>query len=126
MAEEKLDMIKDDYELKKNRKWKLLIFGSVLGLILGYLVPLVSTKLNNSLYKRDNVDTIMKEYLGYDNFGSLLTNETVIVAYEYNSQEPRFYSKYFTFRNPLIYDMPVGNATGASSAAPAYFDPKVN
>ena len=69
MAEEKLDMIKDDYEEKKNRKWKMLIFGCVLGLSLGYIIPLVTTKLNNSLYKRDNVDKIMKDYLGYGNFG---------------------------------------------------------
>ena len=126
MAEEKLDMIKDDYEQKKNRKWKMLLFGSVLGLLLGYIVPLVATKLNNSLYKRTNVDKIMQEYLGYGQFGKLLTNETVIVAYEYNSQEPRFYSDYFRHKNPLIFDVKVGNATGASSAAPAYFDPKVN
>ena len=48
------------------------------------------------------------------------------MAYDYNSQEPRFFSKYFSHNDPLIYDVPVGNATGASAAAPTFFDPKVN
>jgi patatin-like phospholipase/acyl hydrolase len=48
-----------------------------------------------------------------------------VVAYDYNSQQPRFFSKYFAHEDAGIYDVPIGNATGASSAAPTYFDPKV-
>jgi patatin-like phospholipase/acyl hydrolase len=47
----------------------------------------------------------------------------LVVAYEYNSQEPRFYSKYFMHQDPAIYDVPIGNATGSSSAAPTFFNP---
>jgi len=50
----------------------------------------------------------------------------LIVAYDYNSQEPRFFSKYFSRENPGIYDVPLDEATGASSAAPIYFDPKTH
>ena len=112
--------------MKKNRKWKLLAFGIVLGTALGFGIPKLTNLLSNSLYQRDKLDDIMSEYLGHGKFDQLLTNETVIFAYEYNSQEPRFYSKYFEKWNPASYDLPVGNATGASSAAPAYFDPKAN
>jgi patatin-like phospholipase/acyl hydrolase len=66
----------------------------------------------------------MDDKLGKNNFTSLMTDELLVVAYDYNSQEPRFYSKYFAIEDKSIYDVPVGNATGASSAAPLYFEPK--
>lgn len=65
----------------------------------------------------------MTELLGSYGFMSILTNELLVVAYEYNSQEPRFYSKYFVHQDPGIYDVPIGNATGSSSAAPTFFNP---
>jgi len=68
----------------------------------------------------------MQTLLGKYKIDEVLSDEVLIVAYDYNSQEPRFFSKYFSFLDPLIYDVPVGNATGASSAAPTFFDPKVN
>mmetsp|Transcript_12911 Transcript_12911/g.20010 ORF Transcript_12911/g.20010 Transcript_12911/m.20010 type:complete len:97 (-) Transcript_12911:341-631(-) len=66
----------------------------------------------------------MKNLLGHYNIDEVLTDEILIVAYDYNSQEPRFFSKYFSREDSAIYDVPVGNATGASSAAPTFFDPK--
>jgi len=65
----------------------------------------------------------MHNKLGAFNFAEALTQELLVVAYEYNSQEPRFYSKYFTHQDPGIYDVPIGIATGSSSAAPTFFDP---
>ena len=65
----------------------------------------------------------MHDLLGDYNFTGALTQELLVVAYEYNSQEPRFYSKYFTHQDPAIYNVPIGNATGSSSAAPTFFDP---
>lgn len=53
-----------------------------------------------------------------------MSDEVLIVAYDYNSQEPRFFSKYFAYHDKHIYDVKVGEATGASSAAPTFFDPK--
>ena len=55
----------------------------------------------------------------------MLSNEVLIVSYAYNSQQPRFYSKYFAKQDPNIYDILVANATAASSSAPTFFDPKV-
>lgn len=70
---------------------------------------------------------MMHKLLGKYGFMEALTQELLVVAYEYNSQEPRFYSKYFRHQDPRIYDVPIGNATGSSSAAPTFFDPhKVN
>lgn len=53
----------------------------------------------------------------------MLTNELLVISYEYNSQEPRFYSKYMTQQNENIYNISIGNQTASSSAAPTYFNP---
>ena len=53
----------------------------------------------------------MSDYLGHASFSQILTDETLIVSYDYNSQQPRFYSKYFSKINPKIYDVKICNAT---------------
>lgn len=67
----------------------------------------------------------MKEKLGNYKISEVLSDEILITAYDYNSQEPRFYSKFYAHTEPKIYDIIVGDATGASSAAPTFFNPKV-
>lgn len=42
------------------------------------------------------MDKLMKELLPNGKVKDATTTEVLIVAYEYNSQEPRFYSKYFS------------------------------
>jgi len=66
----------------------------------------------------------MKDYLGAKFVSDFYTNEALITAFDYNSLEPRFFSKYFANMNPEIYNVTIGDSTGASSAAPTYFDPK--
>ena len=67
----------------------------------------------------------MEECLGEAQITDAITDEMIIVAHDYNSQEPRFFSKYYANLDPYIYQVPIGNATGASSAAPTFFTPKV-
>lgn len=52
-----------------------------------------------------------------------LGDEVVIVAYDYNGRQPRFFSKYFAAMNPGVYDTMIRVAVGGSAAAPTYFDP---
>jgi patatin-like phospholipase/acyl hydrolase len=96
----------------------------MLGIVLGSTLPQGIKALNSSLYKRYKLEKLMGLYLGDNSFDNLLTDELMVVAYDYNAQEPRFFSKYFDFEDPGVYNVPVGNATGASSAAPLYFEPK--
>ena len=98
--------------------------GVVGGAIFGYFFPFIINMLSNSLYDRTNIEKIMVEFLGDSYFGDALTDELLVVAYDYNSQEPRFFSKYFSVQNAGIYDVLMSDACGASSAAPTYFDPK--
>lgn len=66
----------------------------------------------------------MFDKLGAAGIMDVLTDEILIVAYDYNSQEPRFYSKFYAEIDPYIYKVNLDIATGASSAAPTYFKPK--
>lgn len=120
LIEERRNQCEIDYP----KKWIVFAVGLTLGMVLGTVVPAGFKALNSSLYKRDSLEQIMDDYLGQNNFNTLLTDDLLVVAYDYNSQEPRFYSKFFAETDPPIYDVPVGNATGASSAAPLYFEPK--
>lgn len=101
------------------------MLGIAIGAIIGYIFPAIVNKLSNSLYDRANLEKIMLDFLGDSDFSHVLTDELLVVAYDYNSQEPRFFSKYFAKQNPGIYDVALDEATGASSAAPTFFDPKV-
>lgn len=67
----------------------------------------------------------MMDYLGSEKFDNILTDELLVVAFEYNQQEPRFFSRYFSHMNPAKYDVIIGEATAASSAAPTFFDPRI-
>jgi patatin-like phospholipase/acyl hydrolase len=51
-------------------------------------------------------------------------DELLISAYDFNSQQPRFYSKYFKLHNTGNYDVLLREAMGGSGAAPIYFDPQ--
>lgn len=113
------------YQAQKIKKYFVFALGLIIGLILGIKIPSIVNMLTHSSYSRVSLDNIMQTLLGKFHINQSMTDEILIVAYEYNSQEPRFFSKYFSKMEPKIYDVPVGNATGASSAAPTFFDPKV-
>jgi len=66
----------------------------------------------------------MKDLIGDRNMSEALFDELLVVAYEYNSQQPRFYSKFFSEKDKAVYDVKMSKATGGSSAAPVYFEPQ--
>jgi len=47
----------------------------------------------------------------------------MIAAFEFNSNQPRFYSKYFKSELAGYYDVTLAQAAGSSASAPIYFDP---
>jgi len=61
------------------------VIGLLLGIVLGIFLPMGFNQLNSSLYKRDNLEDIMDDYLGAYNVKDALTDELLIVAYDYNS-----------------------------------------
>jgi hypothetical protein len=52
--------------------------------------------LGYSKFSRGSLDKIMTGYFGKRDFKEMITNELMVTSYEYNSQKPRFFSKYMT------------------------------
>ena len=50
----------------------------------------------------------------------------LVTSFDYNSQTPRFFSRYMNYKNPGDYNEMLKTAVGASSAAPTAFDPLTN
>ena len=100
---EQLKALKEELDEKTNRyeclsifKWVVFVTFIIIGLAAGVVVPSNIYKLHKGLYSREGLDKMMNQYYGDKNVSDALTDELLIVAYEYNSQQPRFYSKYFT------------------------------
>lgn len=87
------------------------------------MVPMIN-KVRHSGYDRTGIEKITTEMFGVVKVKDAITPEVMIVAYEYNSHEPRIFSKY-TANQSEVYDVSIKDAAEASSAAPIYFDPKV-
>ena len=98
--------------------------GVLIGVSLGLGVPGIYKVLSNSLYDRKAIEKLMHELIGAKNISSAMPDELLIVAYDYNSKQPRLYSKHFAQLDAAIYDVQMSKATGGSSAAPVYFEPQ--
>lgn len=83
------------------------------------------------MYDRQGIEKIADWKFGDVRFSNetylhdALTEEVVIVSYDYNSHQPRIFSKFASHRNNGTYNVSITDASEASSAAPIYFDPKV-
>ena len=125
MVLHKMIEAKLNYAKGRPKKWVVTFVFVLLGFFIGGFLPWITNLLSNSLYDRKNIDKIMMDYLGAEKFDNILTDELLVVAFEYNQQEPRFFSRYFSHQNPAKYDVIIGEATAASSAAPTFFDPRI-
>ena len=54
----------------------------------------------------------------------MIADEAMLVAFSYNVQEPRFYSKYAADLDPKTYDVTMALAVQASASTPIFFRPK--
>ena len=70
----------------QHKKWIIFLIFLIFGFVFGYTGPSTLVFLSKAKYKREKLEKIMQEYLGHANFNQLLTNETLVVAYDYNSQ----------------------------------------
>lgn len=77
----------------------------MIGSILGLAIPGIYKILNNSLYERAAIEKLMDELIGKKNVSAAMPDELLIVAYDYNSKQPRFYSKHFSSLDKGIYDV---------------------
>lgn len=124
-AEEMLFDIDDKYHEKKGRKWVLMLILMVVFGIGGYFLMPLLYRLMKSSYDRKGIESICDELFGNVNIKDMLTEEVMVVAYEYNKHQPRLYTKYAARLDPETYNVSITDASEASSSAPIYFDPKV-
>ena len=98
LKESLVDLKENHKEFKENhwKKWIVVAIGVCLGAILGKVVPLTINKLLNPLYSREKLDETMRDLLGKNYMDQALSDEVIMVAYDYNSQQPRLFSKYFS------------------------------
>jgi hypothetical protein len=115
---------KKTYEKNRYKKWMVALLGVFIGAILGLALPGLYKILSNSLYDRKAIEGLMETLIGSKNISSAMPDELLIVAYDYNSKTPRFYSKHFAELDAGIYDVKMSKATGGSSAAPIFFEPQ--
>jgi patatin-like phospholipase/acyl hydrolase len=113
------------YMEKKGRKWIVMLVGGILGAFLGWVLMPQFFKLTKSSYDRSGIESICEEMFGKVRIQDALTKEVNIIAYEYNSHQPRVFSKFSAHYSSGNYSVGLANASEASSAAPIYFDPKV-
>ena len=92
---------------------------------LGFVLMPKLHNLSHSSYNRKGIEGIVEKLFGYVPIADALTKEVCIIAYEYNTHQPRVFSKFSASKLPSVFDVGLGNASEASSSAPVYFDPKV-
>lgn len=114
----------ENYESRRDMKWVVTVVGFFTGVISAFVFIKIISTLFLSAYDRQGVERVMKDLIGSRRYNEIISDELLVISYDYNNQEPRFFSKTFQARDPLIYNVTLGNSTAASSAAPTFFDPK--
>lgn len=79
--------------------------------------------LDKAVFSRAGIDGLFKEYIGDTPIEDALTSEMLIVAYDFNHNQPRFYSKELARADRAIYDVTISEASASSAAIPGGFPP---
>jgi patatin-like phospholipase/acyl hydrolase len=100
-------LFKEKAKYKKNyfKMWLCTVIGVIIGAILAPLTLEVWEFSGYSLYDRSGLDELTKVKLGNYTWNDILVDDLMITAYEYNSKQPRFYSKYFNRIDPGFYNL---------------------
>ena len=100
-------LLREKTKYKKNyfKMWLCTIIGVILGVLLAPLTLEIWEFTGYSLYDRTGLDLLAEEKLGNTTWNDILVDDLMITAYEYNSKQPRFYSKYFNRMDPGFYDL---------------------
>ena len=88
-----------------------LIFGFLIFAGLGYLLMPVVFSFMHSSYDRHGIEKICDEMFGSTSIMDSLTEEVMIVSYDYNNRTPRIFTKYGARINPELYLTSLSNAS---------------
>jgi hypothetical protein len=93
-AEEKLLKWDTEYRERKGRKWITMIIGTILFAIIGWIVMPLTNKLKHSLYDRRGLAGVTETKFGETRMNEVLTDEVMIVAYDFRNHVPVIFTKY--------------------------------
>ena len=116
---------KDEYIGNSFKRWFVFGTGVILSSVAAYYITETISGLTNAIYNRSGLEEGVMKYFQNRTFEDIAIDELVINAYEFNSQQPRFFSRYFTHTRKGTHDVLLRQAMGGSGAAPIYFDPLV-
>jgi patatin-like phospholipase/acyl hydrolase len=106
------------------KKWFVLGFGVIFSAGIAFGFTKFSSLVSHALYDRSGLEEGTMKYFQDRTFDDIAVDELMINAYAYNSQQPRFYSRYFKHTKKGTHDVKLRVAMGGSGAAPIYFDPE--
>lgn len=76
---------KAKFEKDRNKKWVVCAIGVLIGGILGWSLPKITTILTRSVFDRSGLDRLTKELLPGAMVDDATVDEVLICAYDYNS-----------------------------------------
>jgi len=76
---------REEYSMSRHKKWMVCFVGILLGCLLGYAIPTIQSMLTSSLYDRSSMDALMDFLLPTGHVKDALSDEIMLVAYEFNS-----------------------------------------
>ena len=114
---------RQEYMSNSFKRWFVLGAGVILSSVSAYLVTETISTMTNAVYDRSGLEEGTMKYFGNKTFNDIALDELVINAYEFNSQQPRFFSKYFRKTRKGTHDVLLREAMSGSGAAPIFFDP---
>ncbi len=110
-AEKSIHEIDRKYHMRKSLKWVImLVMGVLFSLMAYYSIPYIKKAVSSS-YDRTGIEGICMNKFGEVNINEALSDEVVIVAFEYNSHTPFVFTKYNAQKSPEFYNQSIANAT---------------
>jgi len=104
-AEAELIEVDNKYHENKGKKYIVMMIGIVLFFLLGlFAMPTLYT-LTKSSYDRKGVESICTKMFGNVNILDAVTSEIMIVSFEYNTHQPRIFTKYAARAEPSIFNV---------------------
>lgn len=115
---------KSEYQRGRTKKWFCTGFLATIGLFVGFTTPYTSQMLDKAVFSRAGIDGLFKTYIGDTPILKALTKEVLFVSYDFNHNQPRFYSKELARKDMNIFDVTISQASASSAAIPGGFPPK--
>lgn len=101
----KVKKLPEEYQRNSYKKWYCMGLGMLISPFVAWYLLLLTYKLSHAFYVRTGIDQLLKANFGDRTFNDIMIDELLVVAFDYDENEPRFFSRQFAFVIPDIYDL---------------------